>query len=137
MVWWRGGAGAGGGGGGGVGVVECSVLVHLPRGLGSRRRAAAVEHHGLLHPDGPAVGGVDDPRGARRLPVPGRRGPARPAAPRLPLLPRAEVEPRLPLLAAAAQHLVVNLCSRCVYTGDAALARRTTNAMHVHACAGT
>lgn len=41
-----------------------------------------------------------------RLPVPRRRRPAGPPAPRLPLLPRAEEEPRLPLPGAAAQHRV-------------------------------
>jgi hypothetical protein len=48
-------------------------------------------------PDGAAVGGVDGPGRARGLPVPRRRRPAGPPAPRLPLLPRAEVEPRPPL----------------------------------------
>ena len=88
--------------------LEGPVLVHLPLGLGPRRRAAAVEHHGLLGADGAAVGGVDPPRRARGLPVPRRRRAARPPAPRLPLLPRAEVEPRL---AVAGPRALVRLCT--------------------------
>jgi hypothetical protein len=115
-----GGGGGVGAGGGPVGraatdivvVLERPVLVHLPLGLGPRRCAAAVEHHGLLHPDdGPAVGGVDGPGRARRLPVTRRRRSARPPAPRLLFLPRTEEEPRLPLPGAAPQPLV-NLCTQ-------------------------
>jgi hypothetical protein len=90
-------------------VLERPVLVHLPLGLGPRRRAAKVEHHGLLHTDGTAV--VGGPGRARRLPVTRRRRPAGSTAPRLPLLPRAEEEPRLPLPGAAAQP-VMNLCTQ-------------------------
>jgi hypothetical protein len=61
--------------------LERPVLVHLPLGLGPRRRATVIEHHGLLHPDGAAVGGVDGPGRARGLPVPRRRRPAGPPAP--------------------------------------------------------
>jgi len=123
----------GGGAGGGFVVLERPVLVHLPVGLGPRRRAAAVEDHGLLHPDGAAVGrrrrgGVDDPGRARGLPVPRRRRPAGPPAPRLPLLPRAEVEPRLPLpgSAAAGQHLV----DPCMHHHGAPYPGRAVSAMH-------
>jgi hypothetical protein len=93
-------------------ILESLVLVHLPLGLGPARRAAAVEHHVLLGPDGSAVGGVDPPWCARRLPEPRRRGPARSPAPRLALLPRAEVEPWLPSGARAA----VNFCIQSVTT---------------------
>jgi hypothetical protein len=94
---------------GGVRVLESPVLVHLPLGLGPAWRTAAIEHHGLLGPDGPAVGRIDPPRGACRLPVPRRRGPARPAAPRLALLPPAEVKPRLPTGARAAVNFCIQL----------------------------
>jgi hypothetical protein len=105
-------------------VLERPVLVHLPLGLGPRRCAAAVEHHGLLHPDGPAVGCVDGPGRARRLPVTRRRRSARPPAPRLLLLPRAEEEPRLPLPGAAPKPLV-NLCTQSGMPRALLLIKRT------------
>jgi hypothetical protein len=91
-------------------VLESLVLVQLPFGLGPTGRAAAVEHHGLLGPDGAAVGGVDQPRRARGLPVAGGRGPAGAPAPRLALLPRAEVKPRLLVAGVRATVRLICIC---------------------------
>lgn len=77
------------------GIVDCSVLVHLPFGFGTGGGSAFVKDHCLFESDDFAGGGVDIDRRAGGFPVAGGGGSAWTASPRFSFLARNKEEPLL------------------------------------------